>query len=91
MRRSSTCFLIILLGFLVLEPVMAAEQSTFGEIKNETDQMLQNTSKITNETVQEVEKTINPIQDILNKISSIIWDIQQIFQDISYILGGGYQ
>lgn len=91
MKRLSMCFSIIFLIFLMLQPVIAAEQSTLGDIKNGTDQALQNASQITNETAQEVENSLNPIQDIVNTISSIVQQIQQIIQDISYIMGGGNQ
>lgn len=91
MKRLSMCFLTIFLVFSMFSPVMAAKQSNLGDIKNDTDQALQNASQITNETAQEVENTLNPIQDIVNTISLIIQQIQQIIQDISYIMGGGNQ
>lgn len=82
---------LIVVLILMFQPVMAAEQSNLGDIKNDADQALQNVSKVTNDTAQEVQDTINPIQDIINTISSILQQIQQIMQNISYITGGGNQ
>ncbi|BDZ70947.1 hypothetical protein [Methanobacterium petrolearium] len=90
MGRLIMSFYIILLVFLMLQPVMAAEQSSLGDIKNDADQALQNVSKVTNDTAKEVQNTLNPIQDIVNTISSIVQQIQQILQDLSYIINGGY-
>jgi peptidoglycan hydrolase CwlO-like protein len=84
-------FLVLLALLLMFQPVIAAEDSSLGDVKNSADQALQNASKATNDTAQDVQKTLGPIQDILNTISSIIQQIQQIFQDLSYIMGGGSQ
>jgi peptidoglycan hydrolase CwlO-like protein len=68
-------FLLILSIFM---PSVMAQQS-LQDVKNSTDETLQNMSKATNQTAQDVQNTLGPIQDIINTIYSIINQIQQIW------------
>jgi peptidoglycan hydrolase CwlO-like protein len=71
-----------LIAFLIILSVLlpsAVAQQSLADVKNTTDETLQNVSQATNQTTKEIQNTLNPIQDILNSIYSIINQIQQIW------------